>query len=472
MATKTMTEYERKRLENIRRNEEMMSALRIQSKVSQLAAATQQKKGEEKSYRGSGKKRSKPETPSVVRRSLRARGLPPDVSTAKGLDHDETEINDHRKRVNSDPDRRRPRSSGPISTSEDYFADYSDKSLLEKIVGLSNNGVNQCVQSLDLESLRLEPENVARLMPGRILALQFLPSSTAHIVAAGNKFGDIAFWDIDSGNEGHGLYKPFSSPVSGIVFQPHTPSKMYTSSYDGLIRLMDAEKEVFDAIHSTDYGVFSLSQMPGYDKCVVFGDGNGTLNVFDERMGKCATSWSLHENKINSIDYNLVNPHLFVTSSTDRTACIWDLRKISKDKPESLKIINHKRSVQSAYFSPSGSCLATTSLDNNIGIYSGDNYEEEHEIYHVHETGRGLATFKGIWGWDESYVFVGNMKRGVDVVCATSKKVVKTLTSEHMSAIPCRFAKHPSEVGMLAGATSVGQVYCWRSSRTATYFPS
>ncbi|OMO90982.1 WD repeat-containing protein 76-like protein [Corchorus olitorius] len=38
MASQKLTEYERKRLENINRNEEMMAALKVQSKVASLAA--------------------------------------------------------------------------------------------------------------------------------------------------------------------------------------------------------------------------------------------------------------------------------------------------------------------------------------------------------------------------------------------------------------------------------------------------
>lgn len=49
------------------------------------------------------------------------------------------------------------------------------------------------------------------------------------------------------------------------------------------------------------------------------------------------------------------------TSSTDRTPCLWDLRNIGANKPHSLKMVSHGRAVQSAYFSPSGSLLATTS---------------------------------------------------------------------------------------------------------------
>jgi hypothetical protein len=56
------------------------------------------------------------------------------------------------------------------------------------------------------------------------------------------------------------------------------------------------------------------------------------------------------------------------------------------------------------------------------------------------------------------------MKRGVDVVSTVQRATVMTLQSPHISAIPCRFYAHPYEVGMLAGATSGGQVYVWTSS--------
>jgi len=71
---------------------------------------------------------------------------------------------------------------------------------------------------------------------------------------------------------------------------------------------------------------------------------------------------------------------------------------------------------------------------------------------------------RAIWGWDNSYLFIGNMKRGVDVVSTVQRATVKTLQSPHISAIPCRFDKHSYEVGMLAGATSGGQIYIWTSS--------
>lgn len=136
--------------------------------------------------------------------------------------------------------------------------------------------------------------------------------------------------------------------------------QMFTCCYDGFIRLMDVEKETFDLAYSSDDSIFSLSQRPHDMNSLYFGEGQGGLSIWDERVGKCSSSWSLHDFRINTIDFNPVNTNMVATSSTDGTACIWDLRNIAADKPQSLKMVSHGRAVQSAYFSPSGSLLATT----------------------------------------------------------------------------------------------------------------
>ncbi|KAJ6759117.1 WD REPEAT-CONTAINING PROTEIN 76 [Salix koriyanagi] len=107
--------------------------------------------------------------------------------------------------------------------------------------------------------------------------------------------------------------------------------------------------------------------------------------------------------------------------------------------PESLKIVNHERAVHSAYFSPSGSSLASTSFDDTIGILSGVNFEDTSRVQHSNQTGRWISSFRATWGWDDSFVYVGNMKRGVDIISPDQRRVIKTLQSPHMTAIPCRF---------------------------------
>ncbi|KAL4283971.1 hypothetical protein GQ457_16G000980 [Hibiscus cannabinus] len=523
MASQKLTEYERKRLENIKRNEEMVAALKIHSTAATLSAAT--KRQRTKTYKVSPVKKPKAETPIVIRRSLRTRGMPPD---SKGLADDFCENFDKTPKSVSPLKPQSTRVLGPIAMKDAFSGDEieSNQVLVGKILSIAKktqvdvscneefNGVKdvkdeifsekttlgsckseasespvdenligkrksvKCVvknEHLDglvkiekrdswLESLDLKPENVARVMPGRIMAVKFFPSSSMRMIAAGNKFGNIAFWNVDSQDEkedGIYLYRPHSGPISGILIQQYAMSKIYSSGYDGFIRLMDAEKESFELVHSCDDTVYSLSQQPDNSASLYFGKGCGGLNVWDIRTGNSSKNWMLHGDRINTISFNSQNSNIMATCSTDGTACIWDLRSMSTHKPKTLRTVDHNRAVHSAYFSPSGSSLATTSFNDSVGIISGANFEDTSMIYHNNCTGRWISSFRGIWGWDDSYIFIGNMKRGVDVISTAQRRTVMTLQSPEMSAIPCRFDAHPSEVGILASATSGGQVYLW-----------
>ncbi|CAA0819963.1 DROUGHT SENSITIVE 1 [Striga hermonthica] len=188
--------------------------------------------------------------------------------------------------------------------------------------------------------------------------------------------------------------------------------------------------------------------------------------MLDVRAGKCLLSCDLHVDRVNTIDFSSENANVMATSSTDSTACIWDLRRINANKPTPLKTVNHRRAVHSAFFSPTGKFLATTSLDDKVGLSTGANYENTYMMYHFNRAGRWISTrrcisIRSIWGWDDSSIFIGNMKRGIDVISIPDKKTVSTLKSDLMTAIPCRFDAHPYNIGMLAGATNEGQVYIW-----------
>ncbi|KAK7347563.1 hypothetical protein VNO80_22098 [Phaseolus coccineus] len=457
MASEKLTDYELKRLENIRRNDEMMAALKLHSKATQLSNFKRQRV-ETKSYRVKSEKKPKTETPIVirVRRSLRTRGIPPDCG---GLDGDSV--------CPTTPSEEKPPcdvSLGPLSMASARESAHSDSSFIESLMGMAQHDSVQkgkVVDSLELESLSLDPENIARVTSGRITNVTFFPSSSVRMLAVGNKYGNIGFWNVGD-NEVH-LYRPHQAPISGILIQPHCYSKIYTSCYDGLLRLMDAEKEIFDLVFESDEKIYALSQPTNETNCLYLAEGSGGLTIWDNRVGKQSSHWDLHDSRINTIDFNCESPHIVATSSSDATACTWDLRYINNNNLTALRTFTHKRSVQSAYFSPSGGSLATTSLDNTIGIYSGVNYEDATLISHFNQTGRWLSTFRAKWGWDDKYLFIGNMNRGVDVVSAVQRKRAMTLESPHMSAIPCRFAINIYEVGMLVGATSGGQVYVWTS---------
>ncbi|KAA8535293.1 hypothetical protein F0562_030296 [Nyssa sinensis] len=484
MAPQKLIDYERRRIENIKRNDEMLASLQVHSKINELSAATKRQRVQRT------EKKSKTEAPIVVRQSLRTRGMQPDPSTAGGLKDESVDIlKVYKLRI-----KKSPRESGPLSMKDAYDGTTSDRKLIETILGVSNKSHLSSIEgidggscnsivgvlenenfrypsrvrgSVDLGSLKLEEKNIARVVPGRILALRFFPSTDMKMISVGNNFGYVGFWNVDSIKEdGDGIYRyhPHSGPVSGIVIQPFCLSKMFTCGYDGFIQLMDVEKEAFDLVYSGDHPIFSVSQRPNDVRSLYFseGRGRGQLHTLDERAGKSSTSWTLHEDRINTIDFNSENSNIMATSSTDGTVCIWDLRHIDADKPKSLKTVSHKKSVYSAYFSPSGSCLATTSGDDEVGLLSGANYEDTSVIYHYNRKGLWYYTFRAIWGWDDSYIFTSNKKGGVDVI-STAERSVVTLESPYVSSIPCRFDAHPYEVGMLAWATIGSHVYLWTS---------
>ncbi|KAG5564195.1 hypothetical protein RHGRI_000405 [Rhododendron griersonianum] len=478
MAPEKLTEYERRRLENIKRNDQMLASLNIRFKINDLTASAKRQRAQTKVI---PEKKSKPETPIATRRSLRRRGMPPpDTSTAGDLkkeDSDETLTKTPKLLTKRKKNPKLKPKLGPITMKDAYCGDATDQKLAETIIGVSKNSqlgngdeneslgypirVSGCV---DLGAVKLEPKNIARVVPGRILTVRFFPSMDMKLVAVGNKFGNIGFWNVDAKEEdGDGiyLYQPHSAPVSGIVVQPCSLSKVYSSCYDGFLRLMDVEKELFNVLYSSDDAIFSIAQRPNEVKSLYFAKGQGIVNMWDERAGKALTPWVLHEERINTIDFSTDNTNIMATSSSDGTACIWDLRFVDAVKPKLLKAVSHDRAVQSAYFSPSGSCLATTGFDDKVGLLTGANFEDLSMIHHNNQTGRWISSFRAIWGWDDSYLFIGTMNRAVTVISTARRSSIGILESPHVSAIPCRFDAHPYMIGMLAGATSGGQVYIW-----------
>ncbi|KAI3446796.1 hypothetical protein Pfo_003461 [Paulownia fortunei] len=498
-SSERMTEYERRRLENIKRNDEMLAALKIHSRLNDLSAvAAKRQRAQSKSYKRSPVKKPKTESPVVLRRSLRTRGVPPDAATASGLNDDVDDEQQNKKipQLNSNSiHRKSPREQGPLAMRDAYTGDdgldqkliesisrCSQKSLLSEGDTVPSDTIDDLEKSehfetfkarkglsglVNVEALELKSENIARLVPGRIMSLRFFPTLDMQMVVVGNKFGDVGFWNVNGKkDDGDGIYlfHPHSGPISGIVVEPFSISKMYSSCYDGFIRLMDVEKEVFDMVYSSEYTIYSISLSPRHTKSLYFSEGKGGVNMWDVRAGKSLLSCDLHEDRINTMDFNSENENLMATSSTDGTACIWDLRHMNADKTTPLKTVSHKRAVHSAYFSPTGKFLATTSIDDKVGLSSGANYENTSMVYHYNQTGRWISSFRGVWGWDDSSIYIGNMKRGVDVISVAATKTVATLESDLLSAIPCRFDAHPFNVGMLAGATSGGQVYIWTQS--------
>ena len=175
----------------------------------------------------------------MIRKSLRNRGISPDASTAGGLKDDFNET------LGKKPQSKQsPVVPGPISMRDAHSGDESDQKLRESILSASKKphssycdgsvgGIDgypiRVWGSIDLGELRLEPRNVARIVPERIMEVRFFPTVDMNMIVVGNKWGNVGFWDVDATEEdGDGiyLYRPHSGPVSGIAVQPFSMSKV------------------------------------------------------------------------------------------------------------------------------------------------------------------------------------------------------------------------------------------------------
>ncbi|GJN35162.1 hypothetical protein PR202_gb23908 [Eleusine coracana subsp. coracana] len=382
-----LTDYERRREENIRRNDAILASIRREA--AELSA----------SFRIPSLKRPRRQqqppqprstSPVVLRRSLRTRGIPPSASSASASPATPP----------SPPKPKSTRFSSALAASLRASADAADD---DAAAPMTEDGFDAA------KELVMRPADVRRVVPFRILSVRILPLADRTVVAAGNKLGHVGLWDVDGlveeEEDGDGAdrvfqYFPHGGPVGGIVAHPATPRKIYSCSYWGELCLMDVDKEIFD-----------------------------TIQIY-------------------------------------RTACLWDLRRMKKKAPESLKVFKHNRTVHSAYFSPSGGMIATTSLDDTVRIFDLHN-SASCILSHNNQTGRWLSTFKAVWSWNDTDLFIGNMKRAIDVISidrsenSLSASNTVSLQSEYMTAIPCRFALHPYKIGHLACASSGGKVFLW-----------
>ena len=98
--------------------------------------------------------------------------------------------------------------------------------------------------------------------------------------------------------------------------------------------------------------------------------------------------------KVGCVHLNPVHQHLLAGASNDRNAYVWDIRMWGKkDRKKDLSILHqfeHGYSATSAYWSPNGDILATTSYDDYVRLFSleGEKMELRSAIHHNNHTGR------------------------------------------------------------------------------------
>jgi WD40 repeat protein len=146
---------------------------------------------------------------------------------------------------------------------------------------------------------------------------------------------------------------------------------------------------------------------------------------------------------------------------------VWDLRKFnSKTKKKSTPVASYNggRSINSAFFSPSGSHVVSTTQANKLDLLENlhtakGTQQPIKSIRHDNMTGRWLTTFMAKWHPSLDIFCVGSMQRprAMEVFSAAGDK--HAVTGEALTAVASRCCFHPSQEQLIVvGGNSSGRV--------------
>lgn len=94
--------------------------------------------------------------------------------------------------------------------------------------------------------LKIKEEQVAKVVPSRIMSVAVNSSTAKLLVAVGDKWGNVGLWDVNDRQAiTHGVrsFAPHTQGANCVTFDENTPTKLNSSSYDGSFRSFDIEKQ-------------------------------------------------------------------------------------------------------------------------------------------------------------------------------------------------------------------------------------
>jgi hypothetical protein len=357
----------------------------------------------------------------------------------------------------------------------------------------------------NLNALSLEDPDtcVAKVTPERIYSVACHPNPNHIIACAGDKQGHVGIWNVDqygveakqedeSSSDGVHLFKPFNGAVSSLTWN-QSGASLLAASYDGSVRSFDVEKQVFKEVFATysdddiykdkigyglDRGYKSWVQYLELDRrfgseCFFLSTSEGSVMHVDLRSkGKVTFDQTLSERKINTVSLH-PNGYTIASAGLSTIVQLWDVRSMSDSsskKPKPLAWQNAGKSINSAFFSPSGKRLLTTTMMDHLDILedahlaSGLIKTPKTRIKHDNRTGRWLSTFIARWHpatFSGEEIFVsGSMKKPRTVeVFGGDGSLLREISGDALTAVASRCCFHPSaEKLIVIGGNSSGRL--------------
>ncbi|KAI5950167.1 hypothetical protein KGF54_005315 [Candida jiufengensis] len=385
-----LTEFEKKRQENIQRNKELLQKLNLDSitnniskEIERSSPSPQPTTKKRKIITRNHEPKSKKEAVEPTRRSSRLRGIKTELENPeeyRKIKEEELEAEREKKKIESlrrtklygdfnlidlvtdkkkggrlfeekiRPTMKQKANGAKIEQDETLLEEenevlallqsigdkFSAGDFYEQISKNENLNSDKLVDSKrkEFDSKRIfskfDPLDV-KLTHHRITSIAFHPSTTERIVAAGDTDGNLGIWIPDSETDEKptiSISKPHGKNVSKILTPSNQLQKIYSSSYDGSVRSLDLK-----TLKSQD--VISLNEF--------------------------------HDSGITDINFVREDPNLLYMTNLSGLFYNYDLRT----KPNAKNLLRlHDKKVGGFAINPNNNYqIATSSLDRTLRLW-------------------------------------------------------------------------------------------------------
>ncbi|KAF9452595.1 pre-mRNA splicing factor [Macrolepiota fuliginosa MF-IS2] len=196
---------------------------------------------------------------------------------------------------------------------------------------------------------------------------------TGHLFISGSMDTKIKLWDIYTHGNCLRTFHGHVKAVKDISFS-NDGRRFLSCGYDRQMKLWDTETGQCLKRFSNGKIPYVVRFHPDEDKQHIFLAGMSDKKIiqYDMNSGEITQEYDQHLGPVNTITFVDENRR-FVTTSDDKTIRAWDF-----DIPVVIKYIAepHMHSMPSVTLHPSKKYLAAQSLDNQILVYSTDNFRQ------------------------------------------------------------------------------------------------
>ncbi|PPQ92678.1 hypothetical protein CVT25_013985 [Psilocybe cyanescens] len=196
---------------------------------------------------------------------------------------------------------------------------------------------------------------------------------TGHLLLSGSMDTKIKLWDVYTHGNCLRTFHGHTKAVKDVSFS-NDGRQFLSCGYDRQMKLWDTETGQCLKRFSNGKIPYVIRFHPDEDKQNIFLAGMSDKKIiqYDMNSGEITQEYDQHLGPVNTITFVDENRR-FVTTSDDKTIRAWDF-----DIPVVIKYIAepHMHSMPAVTLHPSKKYFAAQSLDNQILIYSTDNFRQ------------------------------------------------------------------------------------------------